>query len=311
MRNKRDADVVLSIMDWRPLVMTCEQTQELLHAYVDGELDLSRTMEIEGHLGGCETCHSEHQDQLHLRRLVQAGAQYFTAPDTLRKRIESANTAERTVGAALRGRPYAKLIRFRKATESSSANTIQSQGRPRSAAPTVRSEALYPQRWLAAAALVILTLCGLLLWMIVSGRSQSRTDNLLAQEIVSSHIRSMMLDHLVDVPSSDQHTVKPWFNGKLDFAPEVKDLADQGFPLLGGRLDYIDNRTAAALVYQRRKHSINLFIWSSPGVTDQLPQHFSVNGYNLIHWNRSGASYWAVSDVNSTDLSEFAQLVSR
>ena len=146
--------------------------------------------------------------------------------------------------------------------------------------------------------------------MIFSARSQSRTDNLLAQEVVSSHIRSMMLNHLVDVPSSDQHTVKPWFNGKLDFAPEVKDFADQGFPLAGGRLDYIDNRTVAALVYQRRKHSINLFIWPSPGAPIN-PQQFSVNGYHIIHWTKSGASYWAVSDVNSTDLSEFAELVSR
>jgi anti-sigma factor RsiW len=120
----------------------------------------------------------------------------------------------------------------------------------------------------------------------------------------------MMLNHLVDVPSSDQHTVKPWFNGKLDFAPEVKDLVDQGFPLVGGRLDYIDNRTVAALVYQRRKHSINLFIWPSTG-TDQSAQQFSNHGYNIIHWTQAGASYWAVSDVNSADLSEFAKLLSR
>jgi anti-sigma factor RsiW len=120
----------------------------------------------------------------------------------------------------------------------------------------------------------------------------------------------MMLNHLVDVPSSDQHTVKPWFNGKLDFAPYVEDLAADGFPLVGGRLDYIDNRTVAALVYQRRKHSINLFIWPSPGA-DKPAQQFSVNGYNIIRWTNSGSTYWAVSDVNSTDLSEFAKLLSR
>jgi anti-sigma factor RsiW len=121
----------------------------------------------------------------------------------------------------------------------------------------------------------------------------------------------MMVDHLVDVPSSDQHTVKPWFNGKLDFAPSVTDLADRGFPLTGGRLDYIDNRTVAALVYQRRKHSINLFIWPSPNVPDQPVQQLSLNSYNLVHWTTSGTSYWAVSDVNSTDLSEFAKLLSQ
>lgn len=99
--------------------------------------------------------------------------------------------------------------------------------------------------------------------------------------------------------------------GKLDFAPEVTDLADQGFPLVGGRLDYIHNRTVAALVYQRRKHSINLFIWPATGIADQPAQQSSVNGYNIIHWTRSGASYWVVSDVNSADLSEFAKLLSR
>jgi anti-sigma factor RsiW len=91
----------------------------------------------------------------------------------------------------------------------------------------------------------------------------------------------------------------------------VKDFADQGFPLVGGRLDYIDSRTVAALVYQRRKHSINLFIWPSHGASDQPAQKFSVQGYNIVQWTKSGTSYWAVSDVNSTDLSEFAQLVSR
>src|SRR6185503_12846278 len=162
----------------------------------------------------------------------------------------------------------------------------------------------------AIAAALILALSGGLLWKILAARSQSNTDDLLAQEVVSSHIRSMMLNHLVDVPSSDQHTVKPWFNGKLDFAPDVKDLVDQGFPLVGGRLDYVDNRAVAALVYQRRKHSINLFIWPSSDAAKST-QQFSVNGYNIIHWTNSGSTYWAVSDVNSTDLSEFAKLLSR
>ena len=244
--------------------MRCEQSQELIHAYIDGELDLVRNMEIEGHLGECEACRSEHQQHSNVRVLLQGGAQCFRAPELLKKRIEK------------QLKPVPRLSR----------------------------------RWLATAAAVIL-ICSVLLWTILAARSQSPTDNLLAQQIVSSHIRSMMLDHLVDVPSSDQHTVKPWFNGKLDFAPDVKDLADQGFPLIGGRLDYVDNRTVAALVYQRRKHSINLFTWPSPDTRDQSAQQSSVNGYNIIHWTHSGASYWAVSDVNSADLSEFAKLLCR
>ncbi len=246
--------------------MTCEQAQELIHAYIDGELDLVNNLEIEGHLGECEACRSEHQEHLNVRALVRGGAQYNRAPDLVKKRIR-------------------KQI---------------------NSAPRMRSTS---RRWIAAAAAVILTLSGVL-WLIFA-RSQSQTDNLLAQEVVSSHIRSMMLDHLVDVPSSDQHTVKPWFNGKLDFAPDVKDLADQGFPLVGGRLDYIDNRTVAALAYQRRKHFINLFIWPAPDGNDRSAQQFSINGYNIIHWTKSGTTYWAVSDVNSADVSEFAKLVSR
>ena len=273
--------------------VTCEEVQELIHGFIDGELGLVPTLEIEDHLGECETCRSEHQGQLNLRTLVREGARYFNAPEL----------TARTVGAALRGRPWLGL-RGSGSGGVGLANTIQNHGRPRRVAPTVRSQIL------AIAAMVILALSGVLSYSIFSARSQSHNDDLLAQEVVSSHVRSMMLNHLVDVPSSDQHTVKPWFNGKLDFAPEVKDLVDQGFPLVGGRLDYIDNRTVAALVYQRRKHSINLFIWPSTR-SDQAEQQFSNHGYNIIHWTRSGASYWAVSDVNSADLGEFAKLVSR
>jgi len=280
--------------------MTCEEVQELIHPYIDGELDLVRNVEIECHLSECEICRSEHRCYSDVRTLVQGEAEYFAAPEIFKKRIALNNNgaSERTVGAALRGRPWL-------------GNIYSNHGRPRRAAPTVRSEALLPRRWVAAAAAVILALSALLLWTIFFAGSQSRADNLLAQEVVASHIRSMMVDHLVDVPSSDQHTVKPWFNGKLDFAPSVKDLADNGFPLAGGRLDYIDNRTVAVLVYQRRKHSINLFIFPSPNVSDQPVQQLSLNSYNLVHWTTSGTSYWAVSDVNSTDLSEFAKLLSQ
>jgi anti-sigma factor RsiW len=281
--------------------VTCEKVQELIHAYIDGELDLVNNLEIEGHLSGCEACQSEYRGHLNLVARVQQGAEYFAAGDILRKQIKKQiqiGASERTVGAARRGRP-----RLESCSQNSRLSILKYRmlngGRPRSAAPTI-----------AIAATVILG-TALLLWAIYFARSQSHNDNLLAQEVVSSHIRSMMLNHLVDVPSSDQHTVKPWFNGKLDFAPDVKDLADQGFPLVGGRLDYIDNRTVAALIYQRRKHAINLFIWPAQDVTNQPAQNSSVNGYNIIHWTRSGTRYWAVSDVNSADLSEFAKLVSQ
>jgi anti-sigma factor RsiW len=113
-----------------------------------------------------------------------------------------------------------------------------------------------------------------------------------------------MANHLTDVVSSDQHTVKPWFDGKLPFSPPVPNLASQGFPLIGGRLDYLDGQPVAALIYQRNKHLINVFIWPSQGNKSDL-QNSSYNGYHLLHWSQSGMTFWAVSDLNSEDLLAF------
>jgi len=156
--------------------------------------------------------------------------------------------------------------------------------------------------WLATATAVAAVL---LLTLFVFRLSPS-SDDVLATEIVSNHVRSLMANHLMDVPSTDQHTVKPWFDGKLDFSPPVIDLASQGFTLIGGRLDYAGNRPVAALVYQRRQHYINLFVFPSKGGSESGEKTSVRQGYNIVQWNRGGMSFWAVSDLNATELQEFA-----
>src|SRR3954451_8430068 len=132
----------------------------------------------------------------------------------------------------------------------------------------------------------------------------------LSREVVSNHVRSLMVDHLSDVATSDQHTVKPWFAGKLDFSPPVQDLSAEGYSLLGGRLDYLDGKTVAALVYQRHQHRINVFVW--PAATASTTERSStINGYNMITWNQDGLCLWAVSDLNAKELETLARLLRR
>jgi anti-sigma factor RsiW len=138
----------------------------------------------------------------------------------------------------------------------------------------------------------------------------SERDQLL-NETVASHVRSLMAEHLTDVASSDQHTVKPWFNGKLDFAPEVKDFAAQGFPLVGGRLDYLNGRAVAALVYRRNKHFINVFVWPAQNAGNGKSDVQEHRGYSVINRDADGLHFCVVSDLNQKELAEFANLFGR
>lgn len=252
--------------------MSCQRAQELIHGYVDGELDLLRSLEVEQHIHGCEICARTYRSQTTLRSSLQNDSLYYSAPQNLKKRIQK----------SLRKQAGAKVTPRR-----------------------------WDWRWLTVgASLAFMLLVGVVAWRFVPGSIRPSGDELLAQEIVSDHVRSLQMPgHLTDVLSSDQHTVKPWFDGKVDFAPPVKDFASQDFRLFGGRLAYLNNRPVATLIYQRRLHYINLFIWPAEQAGSTGEVAIQRQGYNLIHWSGSGMNFWAISDLNGVELRELAFLV--
>jgi mycothiol system anti-sigma-R factor len=250
--------------------VSCEITRTVLHGYLDGELDATRAAEFERHLESCRECANTLGTEEALRCSLQRSGLYEKAPVSLRKRIRADLDAATAPVVA----PHTPVW-----------------------------------RWLAvAAALLLVAGVSWYSWPRPAKDSAS-TAPFTAAEIIDAHIRSLQPGHLTDVASTDQHTVKPWFDGKLAFVPPVKDFADEGFALIGGRLDVLGGQNVAALVYSRRKHIINVFVLPTKEPDTPIHPPGLRQGYQWRHWRRQGMEYCAVSDVSDSDIYELAQLI--
>lgn len=259
--------------------MSCELSRSTVHGYLDGELDAVRAAEFERHLEQCPECVTALETQESLRSSLRRAQLYEKAPALLRQKVI----------AAISPAPPIPISTARRTGSLTSQRTVAAQ-------------------WLAVAAVLLLLLYAGLRFL--PGVGEKNNQPALAAQIVDAHLRSLEPGHLTDVLSTDQHTVKPWFDGKLDFAPPVQDFSSDGFPLAGGRLDVVGGRTVAALVYGRRKHFINIFIWPANGA-DSSPRAGSQQGIHWVTWQKGGMAFWAVSDVAPTDLDELQRLLSR
>jgi len=272
--------------------MNCEEVTKLMDGYLDGELDPITSQTIERHLRDCPNCDQAYKTNGSLIRAIGNATPYYKAPAELRERIQSSLREEMAARPMRNVAPDAQPLFPRK------------QPGPRTA--LFRTQWNWPSlAGLGLAAAIIFA--AIIALNLVPRWQRPGADQFLATQLIASHVRSLMANHLSDVASSDQHTVKPWLDAKLDFAPPVVDLSSEGFPLVGGRLDYLDNRPVAALVYQRRKHFINLFVWPGEAGAARPTMAMSHQGYQLLHWADPDFNYWAVSDVNANDLQTFKQ----
>jgi len=247
-----------------------------LNAFVDGELELSRQLALEARLATDPALREALEGLRALRQALRERAEYHVAPAALRARLRLPlphAPAPASVPAPVASARAADVLR----------------------------------RWFAWRPLLVgLGLAALLAGSAELLRSSFGADERLFQEVIASHVRSTVGQRLVDIASSDRHTVKPWLSGRLDYSPPVADVPVPGAVFVGGRVDYLDGRPVAALVYRQRQHLIDAYVW--PGAQgDSSPQGLSLRGFNAMHWTRGGMRFWLVSDLNRDELGAFAR----
>jgi anti-sigma factor RsiW len=253
--------------------MNCNEAGTLIARYVDGEIDSLQGRSIEQHLHGCAACAAKHRGLLALRAQIRAEVPYFPARSALRVRVRALLVSGQDVAPA---HPHPKRDRW---------------------------------RWLTGGALAGCT-ATMLAWVLSAAVIDWRASEDLATEVVGSHVRATLGNRLIEVASSDQHTVKPWLSARLDYSPPVKDLATEGFALTGGRLDTLEQRPVATLVYRYRQHTIDVFV-RPESARAPLPALRTVRGFNVAHASGSGMDWLAVSDVSADVLSSFVQRLAR
>src|SRR5437870_12505663 len=255
------------------MTMNCKQAQTLVAAYADGEVDALRGYLIKKHLLGCAGCAARHESVLALRARIRAGVPYFVASPALHARVRA------TVGAVRASLPP--------------------QSRPTGDR----------WRWLTGGVLAGCT-ASVFAWMLGTTVLAWRANEDFAAAAVAAHVRATLNNHLIEVASSDRHTVKPWLSARLDYSPPVQDLANEGFALTGGRLDTLDRQSIATLVYRYRQHTIDVFVRPESAQAPPAPLR-TVRGFNVAHANGSGMDWLAVSDVSADILSSFVQRLAR
>jgi anti-sigma factor RsiW len=256
--------------------MTREEADRLLHAYIDGELDPVKSLELEAHLAENPSARAACERLRGMSAAIRDKADYHAAPAWLEARVR----------AAIPAGPENVSARWWR--------WVKPAGSFAAAADWLRPAASF-----AAVALVT--------WAVALGTMRPSQDERITQEVLASHVRATLSNRSYDVASSDQHTVKPWLSARLAFSPPVADLSASGFELVGGRLDYIGAQPVAVLVYKRRQHLIDVFVW--PAEAQKTEQTLARDGFNIERFARNGMGFWVVSDLNRNELDDFVRLL--